>query len=131
MKKRILYVEDDEDTRNLVKLVLEKEGYDVEVASDGGACFSSISRRMPDLLLLDMMLPDMSGWDIFNKINTERPNGSSGELSGGRRPKVVFLSVIRMSEDRLEKLKEHGITDYIMKPFVNTDLVKRIRTVMD
>ena len=55
MGKRILYVEDDEDTRNLVKEILEKEGYEVATACNGKECLSSLEKEKPDLLLLDMM----------------------------------------------------------------------------
>ena len=68
MSKRILYVEDDVDTRILVKRILEKKGYYVITASSGEECLNRLKIETPDLLLLDMMLPDMRGWDVFNKI---------------------------------------------------------------
>jgi two-component system response regulator VicR len=116
MKKRILYVEDDEDTGNLVKMVLGMEGYDVEVVSNGYDCLSSVAKKTPDLLMLDMMLPDMSGWDIFNKIKSD-----SSPLV-----KVMFLSVVSMPDGHVSKLKEHWVMDYVLKPFDNEDRVKRI-----
>jgi len=67
------------------------------------------------------MLPDMSGWDIFQRIKKMSVN----------RPKVIFLSVIPTSEDRLKALKEEGVFDYINKPFDNKDLIERISRALE
>lgn len=128
----ILYVEDDEDTRNMVKGVLEKRGYTVVTACDGRECLSKLGREKPDLVLLDMMLPDMSGWDIFNKIlNLGRKYRAEYKIEDNSPfVKVAFLSVIPISGDRLVKLRKYGISDYIMKPFDNEDLVRRIADIL-
>ena len=132
MSKRILYVEDDEDTRILVKRILEKEGYCLITANNGGECLNRLKKEKPDLLLLDMMLPDMSGWDVFNKILNYGRHYREDHKIEDKSPfvKVAFLSVIPISGERLIKLRKYGVSDYIMKPFDNNDLVRRIDKIL-
>lgn len=68
MSEKILYVEDDEDTRNLVRMVLKSDGYDVVTAHNGEEGMEKLEENGIGLVILDIMLPDMSGWDIFGKI---------------------------------------------------------------
>ena len=119
--KRILHIEDDRDTVLLVKTLLERHGYSVSNAFNGNECLNILKEERIDLVLLDIMLPDMSGWDILHRIRRDPRN---------RDTKVVFLSVIPISEDRLRALKEDGVSDYIMKPFDNEDLIDRINKVL-
>jgi len=121
MAKRILHVEDDEDTRNLVRLILKTHGYDVLSAGNGAEGLSILKENTVDLVLLDVMLPDTSGWDIFGKI---KKNPENKDL------KVAFLSVIPVSEERLAVFHKSGVSDYITKPFDNEDLVRRIKTML-
>lgn len=117
MAYKILYVEDDEDTRFLVKSLLESKGYEVDTASSGVEGLQKLGDEKFDLVILDIMLPDTSGWDIFQKIKKNPDN---------RDVRVIFLSVIPVSEERLETLKKSGVSDYVMKPFDNNDLVERV-----
>ncbi len=121
MSKRILHVEDDGDTQLLVKTLLEKHGYIVSNAVEGNDCLDILEKDDIDLVLLDVMLPDTSGWDIFRRI---RKNPKNNDL------KTVFLSVIPVSDEQLEALKDEGVADYIMKPFKNKDLIRRINTAL-
>ncbi|MCK4491421.1 MAG: response regulator [Candidatus Altiarchaeales archaeon] len=121
MAKTILYVEDDEDTRNLVKMVLQSKGYDVITAYNGKEGLKKLKENDVDLVILDIMLPDTSGWDIFGRIRKNPDN---------RDVKIAFLSVIPISEERLGVLKKAGIKDYITKPFDNDDLVSRIDRIL-
>jgi DNA-binding response OmpR family regulator len=117
--KHILYVEDDEDTFVAVKTLLENQGYKVSGATNGKDALSMISKKDHDLILLDIMLPDMSGWDIFQKIHKDMP---------GQR--VAFLSVMPVSEERKKVLIKSGAMDYIMKPFDKEDIIKRINRII-
>jgi len=121
MPKKILYVEDDEDTRNLVRMILRSKGYKVVTAYNGREGLKKLEEDGIDLVILDIMLPDMSGWDIFQKIKKD---------PGNRDVKVAFLSVIPVSEERLDTLKKSGIEDYITKPFDNDDLVRRVGRIL-
>ena len=115
--KRILYVEDNEDTADAVKLILEHQGYHVEIGSCGKDALIKAKEHF-DLILLDIMLPDMSGWDIFEKLKTKP------------KTKFAFLSAIPVSNERMQELKKAGVSDYITKPFEKEDLVKRVKKIL-
>lgn len=118
MAKKILYIEDNEDTANAVKIILSKAGYEADVAYNGT---DGLAKAMDgyDLFLIDIMLPDMSGWDIFN------------DLSKRIDAKFVFLSALPVSKDRLDELKEAGLSDYINKPYTKDELLKRIGAILE
>ncbi|HIG94308.1 MAG TPA: response regulator [Nanoarchaeota archaeon] len=115
-KKNILYIEDNRDTASAVKIILEGAGCNVELAYTGKTGLK-IAKNGFDLFLLDIMLPDMSGWDIFEKLKNTKS-------------KFVFLSVIPVSKERIRELKKVGISDYITKPFVKEDLIKRVQKIL-
>ncbi|MCK5630787.1 MAG: response regulator transcription factor [Nanoarchaeota archaeon] len=116
--KKILYVEDDEDTLMAVKVLLETQGYQVRGATNGKEALKLIAEEDFNLILLDIMLPDMSGWDIFQKLHKDTPE-----------KKVAFLSVMPVSEERKKVLLKAGAMDYIMKPFDKEDLIRRINKI--
>mgnify|MGYP001576026575 CR=1 FL=1 len=117
---KILYTEDNEDTAEAVRIILSSSGYDIELAKDGNECLKKASKNKYDLYLLDIMLPDMSGWDIFEKIK--------GKIKEG--VKFAFLSAIPVSTERMQELKKAGVSDYITKPFTKEDLVKRVKKIV-
>ena len=119
-KKRILHVDDDEDTLTVVKTILEKEGYDVVSVNRGHNALKEAKMNGFDLLIFDIMMPDMSGWELFSLVGKIKPNY-----------KIIFLSILSINEDKLKQLKEAGIKDFIQKPFDRDDLVKRIKKVLD
>ena len=119
-KKRILHVDDEPDTLEAVKTILEKEGFEVVGVESGNGALKEIDLNGFDLILLDIMMPDMSGWDLFTRIAKIAPTY-----------RVVFLTVLEISEEKLKQLKEHGIKDYITKPFDRDDLVTRVKKVME
>jgi DNA-binding response OmpR family regulator len=121
MAKRILHVEDDEDTSNMVRMLLKTRGYDVLSAFNGAEGLKLLAENPVDLVLLDVMLPDTSGWDIFGKI---KKNPENKDL------KVAFLSVIPVSEERFAVFQKSGVSDYITKPFDNEDLLRRVKTML-
>lgn len=119
MKHTIMHVDDNDDTRKVVELILKSEGYKVISVKDGKSCLKKLQKETPDLVLLDMMMPDMSGWDIFQKIRKKNIN-----------TKVAFLSVMSIEESRKQNFYKNGIADYILKPFTDDDLVKRVKKVL-
>ena len=118
-KQRILHVDDEHDTLEVVKTILEKEGYEVISVDSGKAALEEIDRNNFDLLLLDIMMKDMSGWDLFSRISKIKPEY-----------KVVFLTVLEISDERMKILKEHGILGYIQKPFDREELVRKVKTFL-
>jgi len=117
--KKILYVEDHEDTANAVKVILSDAGFDVDIALTGRSAINKAKKHNFDLILLDIMLPDMSGWDVFQTLNKK--------IKG---VKYAILSVIPVSTERRRELKKAGISDYILKPFKKKDLITRIKKVL-
>lgn len=115
--KKILYVEDNLDTAEAVRIILTNAGFNIKTASCGKDALR-IAKESFDLFLLDIMLPDMSGWDIFETLK-KKVNA-----------KFAFLSVIPVSNERIEELKKAGISDYITKPFEKDDLIRRIKSIL-
>ena len=121
MSKKILVVDDEENIRELVSAVLARAGFEVETASDGAECIEKLKTLKPNLVLLDMMMPGMSGRETCEKI---RANPKTKSL------KVAFLTVAKFSESGKETLKKMNVADYITKPFDNADLIKRIKKIV-
>lgn len=119
-KKRILHVDDEQDTLSVVKTILEKEGYEVVSAPSGKDALKNIDLDGFSLIILDIMMPDMSGWDLFTRIAEVKPNY-----------KIIFLSIVDVSEEKQRVLKAAGIKDYIKKPFDRDDFVARVKKVLE
>ncbi|HEX7118799.1 MAG TPA: response regulator transcription factor [Longimicrobiales bacterium] len=118
---RILVVEDEPDVAGLVAYSLASAGYRVETAGDGVVAASAISRERPDLIVLDLMLPGRSGFEILSDLRSApRPETAVP---------VVVLSARRDEADRVEGL-ERGADDYVTKPFSPRELVLRVAAVL-
>lgn len=117
MGRNILVVEDDHNISDLIHMYLVKEGFDVRIAGDGGAAIEEFRKAIPDLILLDIMLPVMDGWSVCAKIR---------ETS-----KVPIIMLTAKSEvfDKIQGL-EMGADDYIIKPFEMKELIARINAVL-
>jgi phosphate regulon transcriptional regulator PhoB len=117
---RVLVVEDEDDIRALVRYNLEQEGFGVEDARDGAEGYESIRQRMPEAVVLDLMLPGMSGLELCQKLRTESPTQSLP---------IIMLTAKSSEVDRVLGL-EMGADDYVVKPFSPRELVARIRAVL-
>jgi len=122
MAKKILAVDDEDSIRELVNAVLTGAGFEVVTASDGEDCLEKLKTLKPDLILLDMMMPGMSGRETCERI---RANPKTKSL------KVAFLTVAKFSESGKDTLKKMKVSDYITKPFDNKDLIMRVRRALD
>jgi two-component system response regulator RegX3 len=111
---RILIVEDEASLADSVRYNLEREGYAVDVASDGGTALARFRERSPDLVLLDLMLPEISGLDVCRAIRAEST------------VPVIMLTAKDAEADRVAGL-EIGADDYVTKPFSIRELVSRVR----
>lgn len=118
--KRILIVEDEQPIREMVMFALAGAGYEVREAADAREAQASIAERLPDLILLDWMLPGISGIDFARRLKRD-------ELT--RDLPVIMLTARAEEEDKVQGL-ESGSDDYITKPFSPRELVARIRAVM-
>lgn len=121
MAKKILVVDDEESLIALLQALLEQEGYNVETARNGEEAIAKLNIYKPDLVLLDMMMPGVSGREVCEKIR-EDPNNKD--------LKVAFLTVAKFSETGKETLEKMNVSDYITKPFDNEDLLKRIKKML-
>ena len=117
MGRNILVVEDDNNISNLIKMYLDKEGFDVRLAPDGGKAVEEFQTQEPDLVLLDVMLPVLDGWGVLSRIR---------ETS--KRP-VIMLTAKGEVDDRIHGL-EMGADDYVVKPFEMKELLARINAVL-
>ena len=117
MSARVLVVDDEPQLRRAVRRALEGHGYRVREAEDGTSALSEIDAFRPDLVLLDLMLPDMSGVDVCR------------ELRRTRETPVILLSVIGDEPSKVAALDE-GADDYLTKPFGSQELLARIRVAL-
>lgn len=115
----ILIVEDDEDIAEMTAWNLSRQGWTVAIENDGTAGLAHIREKRPDLVILDIMLPGMDGFDIFRTMQQD-------ELTAAI--PVIFLTARAQLEDRLEGLKL-GAADYLTKPFSPKELVLRVRNL--
>ena len=117
MARKVLIVEDEANIAELLHLYLEKEGFETAVASDGGKGVELFRSFVPDLVLLDIMLPVLDGWGVLRKI---RETGNTP---------VIMLTAKGELQDRVAGL-EGGADDYIVKPFEMKEVLARIRAVL-
>jgi two-component system, OmpR family, alkaline phosphatase synthesis response regulator PhoP len=118
--KRILLVEDDKDIVELVRYNLEKEGYQLASTGDGATGLAQIRKAPPDLLILDLMLPKISGLEICKEIRKD--------VSLNRLP-VLILTAKSEEADRVVGL-ELGADDYVTKPFSPRELAARVKALL-
>jgi DNA-binding response OmpR family regulator len=118
--KKIMVVDNEPDIVDLTRTVLELGGYQVVTAYSGEECLRLLDKEKVDLVLLDIMMPGMSGWDVFNRINKKSP-----------KIKVAFMSVLEISDKRKQVLIDEGLADYIMKPFDKDTLLNRVDKILE
>jgi len=118
---KIVCVEDDPKTIELVKLILKKEGYDVTGVENGRQGLTVIERVQPALVLLDLMMPDMDGWEVFQSM---RANEAMKTIP------VIVLTAKAQSIDKVLGLHIAKVNDYITKPFSPSELVQSVRKVL-
>lgn len=119
-KNKILIVDDEEDIVNLVRLILEDAGYEVYTATNGMEALDRIRTKTFDLVLLDIMMPLLSGWEVLKEL---RENTQTREV-----PVALLTARASPRDDN----RQHPTTycDYITKPFEPDDLLMRIRQIL-
>ncbi len=120
MQERILVVDDDPDILQFVRVNLEGEGYDAETAVNGRSALDAAKESPPDLVLLDVMMPEMDGLTVLRRM---RSAPSTANVP------VILLTAKALAEDRVSGLNL-GADDYITKPFDVEELVARVRSVL-
>lgn len=118
MTKTILVVDDDQDTIDILQLYLEHEGYQSVAALDGQEALTRVEECEPDLIILDLMLPLVGGFQVLRHIRTES------------QVPVVILTA-RLDEESQRTGADLGADDYITKPFSPRELVSRVKSVLE
>lgn len=118
--ERILVVEDESAIVDIVCRALRRHGYETESAGDGDAALDKAAALRPDLVILDLMLPKMDGWEVCRRLRATPETASTP---------VIMLTARRDERDVLEGL-EIGADDYIKKPFSLAELVARVRALL-
>jgi two-component system response regulator VicR len=114
--KKVLVVDDEPDTLELVKLVLESAGFKTMLATSGREALKLAQTSKPDLVLLDIMMPDMDGWEVFRKLKEKDPAIP-----------IAILTAKAQNIDRLLGLHVLKADDYITKPFGKNELIDRVK----
>ena len=116
-RPRILMVEDDSTVADVVARYLEREGFDVEIAGDGLTALDRATSSLPDLMILDLMLPELDGLEVFRRVRAIAPIP------------VIMLTARGDENDRILGL-ELGADDYVGKPFSPRELTARVKSVL-
>ncbi len=120
LKKRIMVVDDDKDIRKLVENILAKEGFVTIGAESAADAFKKLQGSKPDLIILDLQLPDKDGFEVCRQLRSD---------PGTKYIPVVILTVQTLDSYKIAGL-EIGADDYITKPFNQTELVARVKAVL-
>ena len=119
--KRVVYVEDEQEMIDLVRLILSRRGYEVVGANGGREGLDTIRREKPDLVLLDLMMPDLDGWDVYQQIKAEE---STRDIP------VIVVTAKAQSIDKVLGLHIAKVNDYISKPFSPQELIDSVERVL-
>jgi DNA-binding response OmpR family regulator len=120
-RRSILVVDDEEDVRTLLEMVFRKNGFEVRTATNGKEAVASAYEDPPDAILLDVMMPEMDGWQVLRALK--------GDESTRSIP-VVMISARSERRDKMIGLQE-GADGYIGKPFSPSEVVREIRALLD
>jgi two-component system response regulator VicR len=121
MAAKIMVVDDEPDVVDLIKLVLESDGYTVITAYSGKESLEKLDKETPDLILLDIMMPQMDGWEVFRRIRADERTANIP---------VAMLTAKTQSIDKMIGLHVVKVDDYITKPFGRSELLERIKKIL-
>jgi two-component system, OmpR family, response regulator VicR len=120
-KQRLLYIEDEQEMIELVRLILARRGFEVIGAIGGREGLESVRNTLPDLVLLDLMMPDMDGWDVYQQMKADEATQNIP---------VIVVTAKAQSIDKVLGLHIAKVDDYISKPFSPNELVESIEKVL-
>ena len=121
-KRRLLYIEDEQEMIELVRLILARRGFEVVGANGGREGLEAVRNLLPDLVLLDLMMPDMDGWDVYQQMKADE---TTQDIP------VIVVTAKAQSIDKVLGLHIAKVDDYISKPFSPQELVESIERVLD
>ena len=120
MTHKILVVEDDEMVAEVVRVNLEADGYEVAHAANGAAGLAAVVQQVPDLIVLDVMMPEVDGWTVLTRLRDD---------AATRHLPIIMLSAKAMPADQVRGYNL-GATAYLTKPFSATELSEKVRQVL-
>ncbi len=121
MPPKILIVDDEEELLDVIQLILTQSGYETLTASGGAECLRLLARQTVDLLILDVMMPEVDGWEVLRQLKDQER----------AQPIPVMLLTARAQPiDRVLGLNVFGVREYVTKPFEIGDLVKRVANIL-
>lgn len=119
--KRILCIEDEPEMIDLIRLILGRRGFEVLGAAGGTAGLKEVREQLPDLVLLDLMMPDMDGWEVYQQMKAD---------DSTRNIPVIVVTAKAQSIDKVLGLHIAKVDDYIAKPFSPQDLLNSVEKVL-
>ena len=119
--KRILCIEDEPEMIDLIRLILGRRGFEVKGANGGVQGLEMIRKEKPDLILLDLMMPDMDGWEVYQQIKADEKT---------RDIPVIVVTAKAQSIDKVLGLHIAKVDDYIAKPFQPQELLASVERVL-
>jgi CheY-like chemotaxis protein len=120
-KKKIMVVDDDKLTVDFLKTLLELNGYEAIPILSGEECLAKVRDIMPELILLDIMMPEVDGWAVLENL------GKDPELKS---IPIIIVTAKDQPIDKLLAFDKYKVIDYIVKPFSNKELLEKIRNVI-
>jgi DNA-binding response OmpR family regulator len=120
-KKKVLCIEDEPEMIDLIKLILERKGFEVLGAVGGKEGLEVVRREMPDLILLDLMMPEVDGWEVFRQM---RADEQLKDIP------VIVVTAKAQSIDKVLGLHIAKVDDYVTKPFGPQELLKSVNKVL-
>ena len=121
LEKHILCIEDEPEMIDLIRLILGRRGFKVSGAAGGKAGLQAVRDELPDLVLLDLMMPDMDGWEVYQQMKAE-------ELT--RHIPVIVVTARAQSIDKVLGIHIAKVDDYIAKPFSPQELLASVEKVL-
>lgn len=119
--KRLVYIEDEPEMIDLVRLILNRRGFEIKGANGGRNGLALVQQELPDLVLLDLMMPDMDGWDVYQQMKASEATQNIP---------VIVITAKAQSIDKVLGLHIAKVDDYISKPFSPQELVDSVEKVL-
>ncbi|MGI6207212.1 MAG: response regulator transcription factor [Anaerolineae bacterium] len=118
---KVLCIEDDAEMIELMKLILQQQGYDVRGCTNGPSGLAAAQESRPDVILLDLMMPGMGGWEVFRRL---RQDASLADIP------VIVVTARAQNIDKMLGLHIARVDDYVTKPFGPQELLDRVGAVL-
>jgi CheY-like chemotaxis protein len=117
----VVTIEDEPDMIELIRLILRRRGYDVIGANGGRDGLAKVREMQPQLVLLDLMMPDVNGWDVYQQLKADPATGHIP---------VIIVTAKAYGKERLATVRNTNIDDYLIKPFGPAQLVESVERVL-